>query len=257
MPIALIIPVVAPGYLAEASAAVRATSRSYAKIDGREVFLRTVELYTPRDQVAQRIVVVPPDDLEEMHDRYSAHLGFQGVTVCGGGSDWFGCVGAALGKLNADIDTVIIHDAACPAVPFTLLDALEEALARNRSAVGVVPVIPTRSAFADITPTASGGGLISDYVDMAKVMEVQSPQIFRRKALEQSYAARGADRFVDDAELVQARGGGGAKIATIPGSRYNLRIDSDELVRLGKDLLEHMPRPKAKTPLTPFGEAEW
>jgi hypothetical protein len=29
------------------------------------------------------------------------------------------------------------------------------------------------------------------------------------------------------------------------------------MVRLGKDLLEHMPKPKARTPLAAFGEAEW
>jgi 2-C-methyl-D-erythritol 4-phosphate cytidylyltransferase len=251
MPIAVIFPVVTPAYL---GAGAKNTSRAYAKIDGREVFLRCVELFAQRDQVTQRIVVVPPDDMELMAERYSAHLGFQGVTVSGGGSDWFGCVARALEKLDAAIDTVIIHDGCCPAVPFTLLDSLEEALARNKSAAGVVPVLPTRAAYADVTPTASGGGVVAEYVDMAKVMEVQSPQIFSRKPLTDAYAARGSSTYVDDAELVQVTGG---KIATVPGSRYNLRIDSDELVRLGKDLLEHMPKPKSKTPLTPFGEAEW
>jgi hypothetical protein len=34
-------------------------------------------------------------------------------------------------------------------------------------------------------------------------------------------------------------------------------MDTDEVVRLGKDLLNHLPKPKSKTPLNPFGEAEW
>jgi hypothetical protein len=49
----------------------------------------------------------------------------------------------------------------------------------------------------------------------------------------------------------------GYKIGTVGGSRFNLRMDSDDLVRLGKDLIGHLPRGKSKTPLTPFGEAEW
>ena len=83
---------------------------------------------------------------------------------------------------------------------------------------------------------------------------MQSPQLFRKSPLVAAYGQRGSGTFMDDAELVQQAGG---KIATVMGSKFNMRIDSDEMVRLGKDLLEHMPKAKAKTPLTPFGEAEW
>jgi 2-C-methyl-D-erythritol 4-phosphate cytidylyltransferase len=101
--------------------------------------------------------------------------------------------------------------------------------------------------------------MVSEYVDMAKVYEVQSPQIFRRKALAEAYAKRQAGKtegqtFVDDAELLM---GAGFKVATIFGSRLNQRIDSEEMIRLAKDLIAHTPKPKPKTPLNPFGEAEW
>jgi 2-C-methyl-D-erythritol 4-phosphate cytidylyltransferase len=248
MPVAVIFPLVPPGYLAGTPGGKHAM-RLFAKLDGREVFLRCVELYTPRDQVAQRIVVATPDDLGLMQERYSAHLGFQGVTVTAGGSDWFSCVARGLEKLKPEVDTVLVHDPCCPAVPFTLLDALEDALARNKAAAGVVPAVPARSGFADVD-----GPAVAEYVDMAKVLEVQSPQIFRRPALAAAYASRGANTYVDDAELVAAAGG---RILTLPGSRFNQRIDSDDMVRLGKDLLEHLPRPKSKTPLAAFGEAEW
>ncbi len=247
MAIAVIFPMVSPPY------AAKGATRAYAKVDNREVFLRCVELYTPRDQVAQRIVVVPPDDLQTMQEKYSAHLGFQGVTVSGGGSEWFSCVGRALEKLDENVDQIIIHDPCCPAVPFTLLDAMEEALAKYKETQGwggIVPVLPSRSAFADLTTERT----LEEYVDMAKVWEVQSPQLFWRKALVAAYAGRGSNTYVDDAELVIASG---RKIATLGGSRYNMRIDSDEMVRLGKDLISHTPKPKPKTPLSAFGEAEW
>ncbi|HVT79350.1 MAG TPA: 2-C-methyl-D-erythritol 4-phosphate cytidylyltransferase [Phycisphaerae bacterium] len=242
MPLAVIFPLVPPAFVAKTA------TRAFAKIDSREVFLRAVEVYTQRN-VEQRIIVVTPDDLQVMQEKYAAHLGFQGVTVAGGASDWFGCVARGLEKLDEAVDTVIIHDPCCPAVSFYQLDALEEALGKEKSAVGIVPVLPTRTGFADLDAR-----LISEFVDMSKVAEVQSPQIFRRKPLADAYAKRGANTFVDDAELMIASG---HKIATIPGSRFNQRIDGDEMVRLGKDLLEHLPKPKPKTPLNPFGEAEW
>jgi 2-C-methyl-D-erythritol 4-phosphate cytidylyltransferase len=244
MSIAVIFPLVTPPFVG------KSYSRAFARIDSREIFLRTIELYAPRNQVTQRLVVVQPDDLQTMQERFSAHLGFQGVTVAGGTSDWFGCVERGLARLDADIDLVIIHDPCCPAVPFTLLDAMEDTLAKSKDAAGIVPVLPSRSAFADVE-----GSKITEYVDMSKVSEVQSPQLFRRKALEAAYAKRGTDPFVDEAELVMTATA--AKILTIGGSRFNQRIDNDEMVRLAKDLLEHTPKPKPKTPLNPFGEAEW
>lgn len=243
MPVAVIFPLVTPPFVAKSA------TRAFAKIDGREVFLRAVEIYTPRNQVEQRIIVVTPDDLQTMQEKYAAHLGFQGVSVAGGTSDWFGCVVRGIEKLDETIDTVIIHDPCCPAVSFVQLDILEETLGKDKSAAGAVPVLSTRTGFADLE-----GKSIHEFVDMSKVVEVQSPQIFRRKALVEAYAKRNGNTFVDDAELMAMAG---HKIATIPGSRFNQRIDSDEMVRLGKDLIEHLPRPKPKTPLNPFGEAEW
>jgi 2-C-methyl-D-erythritol 4-phosphate cytidylyltransferase len=249
MVIAVIFPVVTPSFSA------RGSGRAFAKIENREVFLRSVELYAKRDQVAQRIVVAVPDDLQTMQEKYAPHLAFQGVTVAGGTSEWFGCVARGLEKLEAAVDTVIVHDPCCPVVAFTLSDALEEALAKNAGAAGIVPVLPSRSGFADVEAGGgSGGGAINEYVEMAQVFEVQSPQIFRRQPLVEAYAKRAGKVFVDDAELLVNFG---HKIATIPGSRLNQRIDSDDLARLGRDLIEHLPKPKPKTPLTPFGEAEW
>jgi 2-C-methyl-D-erythritol 4-phosphate cytidylyltransferase len=250
MKVAVILPLVAPPFLARSQGA--GGSKAFAKIESREVFLRTVELYARRDQVVQRIVVVVPDDLQVIQERYASHLAFQGVQVTTGTSEWFGCVARGVEKLDPAADTVIVHDSCCPAVPFPLSDALEEALEKNKGAAGVVPVVPSRSGFADLE--GSVGGAINEYVEMAGVFEVQSPQVFRRKALEDAYAKRAGKVFVDDAELVMAAGG---RIVTVAGSRLNQRIDSDELVRLGKDLIDHLPKPKMKTPLNPFGEAEW
>jgi 2-C-methyl-D-erythritol 4-phosphate cytidylyltransferase len=243
MSVAVIFPLVAPGYVAKGA------TRFFSKIHEREVFLRCVELYTPRSQVVQRIVVVPPDDMAEMQERFSAHLGFQGVTVSGGGASWMSCMERGLEKLREDIQTVIVHDPACPAVPFTLLDSLEEAMAKNKGLAGFVPVLPVRAAYADLEDRR-----LKEYVDMAAVGEVQSPQIFRRASLVEGYAKRAGGMFVDDAEVVM---NAGFKVGTVAGSRFNIRIDSDEMVRLGKDLIEHLPRPKSRTPLAPFGEAEW
>jgi 2-C-methyl-D-erythritol 4-phosphate cytidylyltransferase len=255
MNIAVIFPVVAPPFLARAGGAA---SRAFAKVENREVFLRAVELYAKRDQVAQRLLVVVPDDLKTIQEKYANQLAFQGVSVSAGTSEWFGCVARALEKLDAAVDTVLIHDPCCPAVPFTLSDTLEETLTKNTRLAGVVPVLPTGNAFADVEAGGGGGvggvGGINEYVEMSQVFQVQSPQIFRRQPLLDAYAQRAGKTFVDDAELVLSAS---QPVASVPGSRLNQRIDSDEMVRLAADLIEHLPKPKPKTPLSAFEEAQW
>jgi 2-C-methyl-D-erythritol 4-phosphate cytidylyltransferase len=251
MIVAVIFPVVSPPFLARTPAA---GGKAFAKVENREVFLRAVELYAKRDQVAQRLIVVVPDDLQTMREKFANQLAFQGVAVAGGTSDWFGCVARALEKLDAAVDTVIIHDPCCPAVPFPLSDALEEALGKIPDAAGVVPVLPTGSAFADAQLAGGGGGMINEYVEMSQVFQVQSPQVFRREVLVDAYAKRAGKTFVDDAELLLSAG---HKIATVPGSRLNQRIDSEEMIRLAADLIERLPKPKPKTPLSAFEEDQW
>jgi 2-C-methyl-D-erythritol 4-phosphate cytidylyltransferase len=250
MVIAVIFPVVPPPFLARTPTS---GGKPFAKVDNREVFLRAIELYAKRDQVAQRIVVVIPDDLRTIQEKYANQLAFQGVSVSAGTSDWFGCVARALEKLDASVDTVLVHDPCCPAVPFPISDALEETLARDSALAGVVPVLPAGSAFADVQ-TAGGGGIVNEYVEMSQVFQVQSPQIFRRQPLVDAYAARAGKTFVDDAELLLTAG---LKIASVPGSRLNQRVDSEEMIRLAADLIERLPKPKPKTPLSAFEEAQW
>jgi 2-C-methyl-D-erythritol 4-phosphate cytidylyltransferase len=229
----------------------KGSAKPFAKVENREVFLRCVELYAPREHVTQKIVIVTPDDLETIQKKYAGHLALHGVNVATGGSTWFSCVARGLEKLKDDIDTVIIHDPCCPAVSFMLLDALDEAIAKAPPSVGgVIPTLPTRSAFADVD-----GKELKEFVDMTAVLAVQSPQIFRRSSLADAYAKRGDSTYMDDAELVLMTTG--QKITTIPGSRFNERIDSEETAKLARDFIGHLPRPKSKTPLTPFDEAQW
>jgi 2-C-methyl-D-erythritol 4-phosphate cytidylyltransferase len=248
MPTAVIFPLTNPPYAAGGG---KGSAKPFVKVDNREVFLRCVELYTPREHVTQKIVVVTPDDLETIQKKYAGHLALHGVNVATGGSTWFSCVARGLEKLKDDVDTVIVHDPCCPAVAFTLLDALDDAMAKAGANVGgVAPTLATRSAFAD-----AEGKEIKEFVDMTAVLAVQSPQIFRRAVLADGYAKRGDGIFMDDAELVLMTTG--AKISTVPGSRFNERIDSEESAKLARDFISHLPRPKSKTPLTPFDEAQW
>jgi 2-C-methyl-D-erythritol 4-phosphate cytidylyltransferase len=224
-------------------------AKPFSKIDNREIFMRTIELYANRERILQRILCVLPDDLTRIQQKYAAHLGFQGVSLATGGPDWFAAVARGLEKLKPEIDLVIIHDACCPAVPYGVLDALEQAAAKYGAAV---PLTSTGMALVKINDQQQ----ISEGVDSTLVRVIQSPQAFQKDVLLAAYARRShlGDGLADDAALVGACGG---KITAVPGWRLNLRVDGEEMVRMAGDLLRHLPKPRSKAPLSPFEEAQW
>ncbi len=228
--------------------AAKGSGKPFSKIDNREIFMRSIELYANRDAVQQRILCMLPDDLSRIQEKYGSHLAFQGVGAAAGGPDWFGAVQRGLEKLKAEIETVIVHDACCPAVPYTVLDALEEALGKTGAAAAVVPV-------GGATVRAQGGKLGPLAVDR-RLELLQSPQIFRRTVLEAAYARRAevSGEYVDDATLVRLCG---TEVTTVPGWRLNIRVDHDELIKLGSDAIKHLPRVRSNAPVSPFDEAQW
>src|SRR5947208_15797673 len=56
-------------------------------LGGRSVLLRTVELFTKREEVKSIIVAGPPSELDEFKARYGATLGFHGAAIVPGGRE--------------------------------------------------------------------------------------------------------------------------------------------------------------------------
>ncbi len=228
--------------------AAKGAGKPFSKIDGREIFMRSIELYANRELVQQRILCILPDDLSRIQEKYGAHLAFQGVGTAAGGPDWFGAVQRGLEKLKDAIDTVIVHDACCPAVPYTVLDALEEAMGKTGAAA---PAVPVGGATVRINDSKLG-----QWVSDNRLQLIQSPQIFSRSVLDAAYAKRSTlgKEIADDATLVKLAG---TDVNTIPGWRLNIRIDHEELIKLGSDAIKHLPRARSTAPVSPFDEAQW
>ncbi len=221
--------------------------KPFNKIDNREVFMRTIELYAKRDQVGQRIVCVLPDELERISQKYSAHLAFGGVSVTAGGPDWFGAVARGLEKLKPEIQTVFIHDACRPAIPYTLLDSLEAAVVQTGAAVPISPVCGSLSRIK--------GNQLAAPVDSQAVFSIGSPQVFRRDVLVAAYQRRAEFKTpADDAALVRASG---CAVATVVDWSLNIRVDSEDALKLAGDALKHLPKQRSNAPFSPFEEAQW
>ena len=68
----------------------------YAELDGRAVWLRAVEPFINRDDVAQTIVVIAPEDRELFERRFRASVAFLNIRVIDGGAERSDSVARAL-----------------------------------------------------------------------------------------------------------------------------------------------------------------
>jgi len=103
---------------------------------------------------------------------------------------------------------VLIHDAARPIVPASVIDRLLGALDRSAGAVPVVPVADT---------LAVGGDGLGDTVDRATLVRVQTPQAFDFAAILAAHRTWPAsEEATDDAQILRRAGHAVATVAGDP-----------------------------------------
>lgn len=222
--------------------------KPFAPLAGKPVWLYSVERFLARDDVKQVLLVVSPEDREEFNQKFSANVMILGIDVVAGGAERADSIQNALARVKPEIDFVAVHDAARPCIADKWIGEVFEAAEKHDAAILAVPVAATlKRVGADKT--------IEETVSRANLWEAQTPQVFRRQLLLDAYAARGNFQPTDDAQLVERFG---RKVAVVPGSPVNLKITTQEDLRLAEQALKAMPKPKNIGPLHPFaGDDLW
>jgi 2-C-methyl-D-erythritol 4-phosphate cytidylyltransferase len=82
----------------------RKEKKVFANVDGRAVFLRSLERFSENTSVKQIIMAVSPEDEERVKLKWGANLSFFGVKVCLGGNERFETVANALAHVRNEID---------------------------------------------------------------------------------------------------------------------------------------------------------
>ena len=77
--------------------------KPFANLDGRAVWLRSVELFVTRNDVCQCILVVAPEDRDLFRRRYQANIAFMNVQIADGGAERFESVTNALQLLKPEV----------------------------------------------------------------------------------------------------------------------------------------------------------
>ena len=130
-------------------------------------------------------------------------------------------------------DPVVVHDAARPLAPAELF---ERALARLESsgADAVIAAAPVSDTVKEIGPD---GRTVVRTLDRSRLWAVQTPQVFRRAALERALESASDDVLAaatDDAWLIEQAGGA---VEVVESSPANIKVTTPTDLRLAELLL--------------------
>ena len=221
-------------------------NKIFQRVGEQPVFIRTLELFTNRDDVCGVQIVVAAADMEEMKARFGPHLGFMGVKLVEGGPTRPQSVKNALALLPPEADYVCVHDAVRPCVSPLWVDAVFAEAARSGAAILAYPVHGTLKK-------VSGAGVIDETVPRGDLWEAQTPQVFRRDLLLAAYEGD-LSRVTDDAQLVEAIG---HPVRVVMGDPRNVKITTPGDLALASAVIKTLPKPKPQGPSHPFEEARW
>jgi 2-C-methyl-D-erythritol 4-phosphate cytidylyltransferase len=198
--------------------------KALVTLGGRSMIEWSVEALRSVPGVERIVVALPADALAQAP---------QGTVAVAGGAVRSASVREAL-RACPDGDPVVVHDAARPLAPARLFERALAQLERS-GADAVIAAARVSDTIKEVD--APGGHRVTRTLDRARLWAVQTPQVFRRDALER--ALTGASDSVlaaatDDAWLVEQAGG---VVEVVESSPANLKITTPTDLTLAELLL--------------------
>jgi 2-C-methyl-D-erythritol 4-phosphate cytidylyltransferase len=197
--------------------------KALVPLRGRPMLQWSVDALRAVAEIDQIVVALPADAVGD------APAGTLGVA---GGEARSESVRAALAAC-AGGDPVIVHDAARPLAPPELFrQVLAEVLSPGVDAV--VAAAPVADTIKEVAP---GGRTVARTLDRSRLWAIQTPQAFRRVALEAalSQSAETLAAATDDAWLIERAGG---TVHVLPWTAPNFKVTTPLDLRLAELLLE-------------------
>ncbi|KSU52924.1 bifunctional 2-C-methyl-D-erythritol 4-phosphate cytidylyltransferase/2-C-methyl-D-erythritol 2,4-cyclodiphosphate synthase [Microbacterium enclense] len=206
--------------------------KAFVGLDARSILHRSL-LGVFAGPSAQVVVVVPEgyegDALTDARDAAGAAADL--VTVVTGGATRQESVAAGISALWADVDVVLVHDAARALTPPEVFERVVAAV--DAGADAVIPTLPV----VDTIKRVDDAGRVVAGVDRSELAAAQTPQGFRRAVLEAALAEAAADH-TDDAAVVAAAG---HTVITVAGDAAAFKITTAPDLERARAIVQAAP----------------
>ena len=207
--------------------------KTLVSLAGKPVWMHAVERFAQRKDVRQVLLVIAPEDRELFQANHGAAAAMLGVRLVVGGQRRMDSVRNALERVDSDCPFVAVHDGARPCLTKDWIDRVFDDARQHGAAILAAPITGTvkhANANHEITETRPRDGL----------WEAQTPQVFRTDWLLEAYARWTGDEATDEARLVEHLG---KTVRVTPCSRMNLKITTQDDLRMAQHFLATLPKP--------------
>jgi 2-C-methyl-D-erythritol 4-phosphate cytidylyltransferase len=197
-------------------------------LDGMPLLAYSIRTALDVDGVHRIVVVVRPEDREQVSTALTPYLGTHDLWLVDGGAERHDSETKALEALRPEIESgeigvVAIHDGARPLASAALFRAAIDVAAAHGAAVPAVPV----SGLTDFDGVPASGDLVA----------VQTPQAFRAADLLAAYTAAATDGFVGTDTAACLERYAAIEIHAIDGEAGNLKVTFPEDLALATQLV--------------------
>ncbi|MGA9762755.1 MAG: 2-C-methyl-D-erythritol 4-phosphate cytidylyltransferase [Gaiellaceae bacterium] len=191
--------------------------KAFAALAGQPLLAESLKRLDDCERVDGLVVAAPPG-WEEATILLAEELGCDKVSsVVRGGRSRGESVSIALAEVPAEIELVLVHDAARPLVSAQVVSRVLAPLEQGWDAV--VPALPVSDTIKLIE-----GERVVETLERGSLVAVQTPQGFRAEALRAAYGAE-HDEATDCSTLVERRGG---RVCWVEGERRLHKVTTSE-----------------------------
>ena len=193
------------------------TPKQFIPLEGKPLFLHALDHFS---SFFEEAVIVLPEGWEEEVENQVRSLSYRDRLILEiGGPRRQDSVYKGLNRLGADIEMVLVHDAARP---FTSSELISSVIEQTRQHEACVPVVPVRDTLKQVSD-----GRIVRTLDREGLSLVQTPQGFEIKLLKRAFQQAIQDGFygTDEATLVERLG---STVHVVAGESSNLKVTCKE-----------------------------
>lgn len=183
---------------------------------GKPLFLHSLAAFQNAPVISGIVLVLPPERTGDWPLERFRNAGIhRATTVVAGGTTRQESVRKALDAIPERTGTVVVHDAARPAVTPEMIDEVSHIPPDAEGLITAVPVTDTMKLVR--------GGVVERTIDRGRLVAVQTPQAFRLETLREAHRLASESGFVgtDDSSLVERMG---CTVLVRTGHRENIKV---------------------------------
>jgi len=205
--------------------------KQYLDLSGRSVLSHSLTTLDSCNLIGEIFIVVPKEDIEYCQKKILSALDLNKlVGLVEGGTHRYDSVYNGLRSVDKKTDVVVIHDGVRP---FVQGEDLTACILIAKDYGACIFGIPTSDTLKHVRQS----GIIEGTLSRKNVWFAQTPQAFHYDLIRKAHETARRDGYgaTDDASLVEKLG---IDVKIIHGSRYNLKITTQEDLALAQAMLD-------------------